>query len=448
MPTIAGENSSTLVATSEPTGFASEVAPVMMNNCATCHNPGGPGSLKWNLSQARDVSESAEFIRDALVSGYMPPWPASSLGVAYKNSLSLSDVELDAIIRWIDDGAALDVDDQTSMIGSETAGLDEVDLVIPPAEPYDNESGRFDDYRCLLYQPGIETTSWLRGLRFVPEQTEVVHHAIGYIVPASQAEAAAARDAADPGSGWECFGGTGLGEDTFLLGWAPGQFPIEYPEGTGLAIEPGDFFVIQVHYHYEIEVGPDASWLEIDLEPQAAELEPITINRFLTPAEIPCGPGESGPLCDREVAAEAARAEYGFLPADFINRSCGVTPADFATMTDGVAWSSCDKVIQGPSEIISVLGHMHDLGAQYRMTLNPDTDREVILLDIPDWDYDWQYSYRLSEPIELHTGDVIRLECTWERARRDPDLEPAYVFWSFGSDDEMCFSTVTTRPLS
>ena len=427
--------------------FSSAVAPVMSSNCGSCHNPGGPGSIHWNLSEARDVSENAEFIRAALSSGYMPPWPASNLGVAYKNSFAIEEDALASIIEWIDNGAILDVDPTTPLISNRSVRIDDPDLVVPPTEPYDNESGRFDDYRCLVYQPEIESTSWLRSMQFMPHQTEVVHHAIGYLVPASQAEAARQRDLDDPGSGWECFGGTGLAEDTFLVGWAPGQLPLEYPNGTGLTIEPGDFFVIQVHYHYEVAVDPDASWLEIDIEPASSDLEPISINRYLTPAEIPCSNNEVGPLCDREVIAEAAREEYGFLPADFINLRCGVTPASFAHMTDGVAWSSCDEVVQEPGEILSVLGHMHDLGARYRMTLNPDTDRELILLDIPDWDYAWQYRYEPADTIELRPGDVLRFECTWERSRRDPDLEPAYVLWSYGSDDEMCFSTVTTRPL-
>ncbi|MGB0149082.1 MAG: hypothetical protein ACPF97_09390, partial [Ilumatobacteraceae bacterium] len=74
--------------------FSSAVAPVMSNNCGSCHNPGGPGSVHWNLSEARDVSENAQFIRAALLSGYMPPWPASSLGVAYKNSFAIEEEAL------------------------------------------------------------------------------------------------------------------------------------------------------------------------------------------------------------------------------------------------------------------------------------------------------------------------------------------------------------------
>ena len=436
-----------LIPTATPTGFATDVAPILLDHCSACHNPGGPGSPHWNLSQARDVTETARFLSESIATGYMPPWPATALSVPMRDTLSLSDEEMATVLGWLDAGAVLDVEPDTPMLGLGTVDLDETDLVVPPTAPYDNESGRYDDYRCMVYRPEITEQVWLRGLQFVPQRTEVVHHAIGYLVPAEQWSSAEMLDDADDGSGWECYGGTGLRDDTFVLGWAPGQLPEIYPEGTGLVIQPGDFFVIQVHYHYDVRVEPDASWLELDIEPADTDLQPISINTYLTPAEIPCGPGESGPLCDRDTVAAAARAEFGLLPADFINMLCGVTPADFADMVDGVATSTCDLPVQNTGEIIAVLGHMHELGARYRMTLNPDTDDAVVLLDIDNWDYDWQYNYRPADRIVLEDGDVVRIECTWERSRRDPRLEPAYVLWSLGSNDEMCFSTITTRPV-
>ncbi|MEL6981222.1 MAG: monooxygenase, partial [Actinomycetota bacterium] len=68
--------------------------------------------------------------------------------------------------------------------------------------------------------------------------------------------------------------------------------------------------------------------------------------------------------------------------------------------------------------------------------------------DIPDWDFDWQYNYQPADTIVIDADDVIRIECGWDRARRDPTLEPAYVLWADGTDDEMCFATLTTRPPS
>ena len=434
--------------TSAETGFATVVAPILLDHCASCHNPGGSGSAHWYLSTARDVVDVAPFIVEQVSSGVMPPWPASDLGVPYAKSLGLTDDEFDAVIGWLDAGAALDVEAETPMFAAELAAeltALEDPLVVGPIEAYGGDSGRYDDYRCLVYQPDLTEGAWLTGYQFVADQTEVVHHALGYLIPAREWEAAMARDARDEGSGWECFGGTGL-DDTFVVGWAPGQLPGRYPEGSGLRLEAGDFFVVQVHYHYDTRPGPDASWLELQLEQSDVDLEPVTISQYLTPAEIPCGPGEAGPLCDRTAAMARAVGEFGVVPADLINLQCRVSPADFADMTDGTAWSSCDLPVMATGEIISVLGHMHALGATYRMTLNPDTDEELVLLDIPDWDYDWQYNYEPAQSIVLERGDVLRFECSWERSRRDPDLEPAYVLWSFGSDDEMCFSTVVTRP--
>ena len=448
-PVLAGAGSAHggFTLSGESTGFAERVGPLLVDHCASCHNPAGPGASHWYLSTAADVVDVAPFIARELARGSMPPWPASDLGVPYADSLALTDDELADILGWIEAGSLLDVEPTASMTGPTLARLRDP-VVVPPLEPYAGDSGRHDDYRCLVYQPDLTEGAWLRGHQFVADRTEVVHHAIGYLVPADQWEAALARDAADPGSGWECFGGTGLAGDTFVMGWAPGQLPEVYPDGTGLWMAPGDFLVVQVHYHYDVRPGPDASSVELSLVPGDLDLGRVTISQFLTPAEIPCGPGEAGPSCDRAVVAAAARAEYGVLPADLINALCGVSEADFAGMTDGTARSSCDLPVRAPGEIVSVLGHMHELGATYRMTLNPGTSEEMVLLDIPDWDYDWQYNYRPADRIVLERGDVLRFECSWERARRDPSLEPAYVLWSFGSDDEMCFSTVVTRPVS
>ena len=54
---------------------------------------------------------------------------------------------------------------------------------------------------------------------------------------------------------------------------------------------------------------------------------------------------------------------------------------------------------------------MHELGLSIRLTLNPDTENERILLDIPDWDFQWQFNYHPIESIILKDGDIIRVDC-------------------------------------
>jgi len=92
-----------------------------------------------------------------------------------------------------------------------------------------------------------------------------------------------------------------------------------------------------------------------------------------------------------------------------------------------------------------VFGHMHEIGDAFRMTLNPGTATERILLDIPRWDFGWQLNYRFTDPVALSAGDVIRVECTWDRARLKTP-ENRYITWSEGTEDEMCYSALTTLP--
>ncbi|KAG1648789.1 Estradiol 17-beta-dehydrogenase 1 [Nymphon striatum] len=308
-----------------------------------------------------------------------------------------------------------------------------------------------DDYRCFIYELGLEEPGWMQGFEFVPDQTEVVHHAIGYLVSGSAMDQALRRSAEDASGGWQCYGSSGLQtRDELFLGWAPGQLPTRFPEGSGIAVDPGDFVVMQIHYHYDTSAPADESTLRVDFaDDPAADLDRIEFSQFLGPAEIPCSADETGPLCDRNAALALAYERYGAegVLANAINGICGVSPSAFADMTAGIASSSCTLPVRDVGEIVSVFGHEHEIGKSFRLTLNAGQPDEQILLDIPDWSFDWQYNYYPVDSIVLDRGDTITIDCSWDRARRAPDLEPSYVLWADGTNDEMCFSTIAIREL-
>ncbi len=92
-----------------------------------------------------------------------------------------------------------------------------------------------------------------------------------------------------------------------------------------------------------------------------------------------------------------------------------------------------------------MLGHMHEIGSSYRMTLHPDTEREQVLLDIPVWNFAWQLAYAPVEELRLERGDVIRVTCTWDRGQRHDEV-PAWIVFAEGTQDEMCYTSLTVRP--
>lgn len=423
--------------------FKNEVLPIIENACALCHTGRGPGVPHAKLDTAAEVSAYAFAIGAVVDSGYMPPWPASDLSVPFLHDASLDIYQRELIVEWVQAGAPVDVDGDTPVMPSqEVPFLVSYDQELSSTNFYDGQRGQPDEYRCFIFDPELTETKYLTGYEFIPDQTEVVHHLVGYRVTAEYREAADRKDASEDQGGWSCFGSTGLGSDEILTFWAPGTGAIQYQEGLGLEMNPGDFFVMQIHYHYDVEAPEDRSIFRTKWSTDT-ETQPVNISTFSGPAEIPCAEWEEGPLCERDNAYLYAQAQYdGIVQADQILEACGYAPDDFADMTNGIASSTCDQPARFEGFISAVLGHQHNIGASFRMTLNPGTPAELILLDIPKWDFEWQFAYYPQEEIYVQRDDVIRLDCVWDRSLRPNNLEPSYVLWADGSNDEMCFAVI------
>lgn len=430
--------------------FEESILPIIESSCARCHIGDGPGTTHMLLETASDVSANAFAVAAVVEAEIMPPWPASDLSISFQRDWSLSEDDREAVVSWARAGGAVDIDPSTKISATEGVNhLIDYDQEIFPIGNYDGEKGQTDEYRCFIYDPELTEKKFLTGYEFVPDQTEVVHHLVGYRVPEELRNAAEQKNFSDGQGGWSCFGGTDLGGDQIgtlnqmMTLWGPGTGSIEYQDGYGLPMMPGDFFVMQIHYHYDVEAPADNSSFRAKWN-TSESIKPVRLVQYFGPAEIPCSTTDSGPLCDREASITDRLISYDGegVQADMVLSLCGYTPEDFAHMTDGYASSTCDQPSRFQGKIVSVLGHQHEIGTTYRMTLNPDTPEERILLDIPRWDFEWQFNYYPTEEIEIKHSDVIRLECTWDRSLRSPDLEPRYVLWADGSDDEMCFGII------
>src|SRR6185295_3203952 len=84
--------------------FARDVAPIVFNNCASCHRSGEVAPM--TLTSYEDVRPWAKVIREKVRSREMPPWgadPAHSLKM--RNDRSLTQAQVDTIVAWVDGGA-------------------------------------------------------------------------------------------------------------------------------------------------------------------------------------------------------------------------------------------------------------------------------------------------------------------------------------------------------
>lgn len=451
--------------------YARTIQPILEQHCASCHNSGQFGAHTLTLDDAGDVKAVSDGIKTVTQAGYMPPWFASDEGVELAHKPDISDDEIASLAAWVDAGAPLDVDPATKLEptaeAAELLPRQDQELLI---DSYTGSIENTNDYRCFVLEPEITEPVFMTGYTFIQDQVAQLHHAQVFHISEEQRENARAQEGADGQPGWSCYSSPSLpgrrpdrdpgrprhrdvgfaGQANLVAGWVPGQAPVIFPENSGILLEPGDALVLQIHYHFPVTPTPDRSGLAIQLDPDTPDVREMRVVNPLGPVEIPCAPEDADePLCDRDAALAENVRLYG--PSGAGNEAgllalCNKTPEELTADFDGnTARSSCDLVVPEDGIITGVLGHMHTIGSTLRMTLDADTPAEQILLDIPDWSFDWQMNYALAKPLRVKAGQPLRLECSWDRSKA-PLREPKYIVFAEGTEDEMCFATYSLIP--
>ena len=181
------------------TTFSRDVAPILQRSCQHCHQPAGIAPM--SLLTYRDARPWARSIRDRVARRLMPPWHLDpTVGIRdYKNDISLTEDEIDTVVRWVDAGAPQ----------GDPADLPEP-LAFPPADAWEVEAllGRPPRLRRPLDAlprggqrtgPVVVAGDRLRGLR-----RPALHPRgrVQAVLPArSPGHAPRARHAARPGVG-------------------------------------------------------------------------------------------------------------------------------------------------------------------------------------------------------------------------------------------------------
>src|SRR5437879_12090919 len=84
-----------------------DVAPIFQAKCQECHQPNSIAPM--SLITYQDARPWAKAIRERVITRQMPPWHIDpTVGVQkFKNDMSLSQAQIDAIVHWVDQGAPL-----------------------------------------------------------------------------------------------------------------------------------------------------------------------------------------------------------------------------------------------------------------------------------------------------------------------------------------------------
>jgi len=334
-------------------------------------------------------------------------------------------------------------------------------------------SGGTDDYHCTLVNPHVTKNSYIVSAQFTPNSVEV-HHAILFLIPPSLAATAKADDKG--GKGWTCFGesalpnslptqtsGPGKATDTaavtkgkgfqnqisntpWLTAWAPGHGTTYMPKGTGAALPAGSLVVMQIHYNLLRGDKPVQAKLVLHTVPASTPLQPLHLDLLVAPPDVPCPAGVTGALCSRSAELANIGSRFGQSAIFFdniIEQACGRNPS---APPEGDT-TTCVWPVGGGQTLLQVTAHMHLTGRGMQVVLNPGEPDAQTLLNVTNYNFDYQKTYTLAHPIVTQPGDTIGVTCTYDPtlAEELPQLRklpPHFTVWGDGSSDEMCLAIV------
>jgi len=205
--------------------------------------------------------------------------------------------------------------------------------------------------------------------------------------------------------------------------------------------------VMQIHYNLLRGDAPVRAKLVLTTVPSSTPLKPLHLNLMPAPPDIPCPAGVTGPLCNRAASLANLGQRFGQGQVDFVNTIesvCGRNPDDPpAGDTTTCTWPI------GSGHIVRVTPHMHLLGTGMKIVLNPGTPQAQTLLDVTDYNFDYQRSYNLAKPVATVPGDRVQVTCTYDATLRQKlpqlrKLPPRFVTWGDGSSDEMCLAILAS----
>jgi mono/diheme cytochrome c family protein len=376
--------------------FNKDIAPLIYQNCSTCHRPGE--AAPFSLLSYEDVKRKAKTISRVTSSHVMPPWKAEPASYPYRDERRLSEEQIALIGRWVEQGTPEGNPAEKPEPQSFASGwqLGEPNLVVRmPAAFHVPEDGP-DIYRNIAVPLGLTEDTWITAIDMKPSARAVVHHVL-YFADGSGRVHEKPQQGSEPG-----YNGMRAGRAFIPLGgWAVGAQPHLYPEGLALLVPKGSDLVVQYHFHPTGKREAEQSVIGLYF----AKAPP---SRTLTRIQMP-------PHYSLFSGLDIRAGEK-----DFVIRDSYALPVAV--------------------DAVGVSAHAHYLATRMKMTATLPDGEVKTLLYIKDWDFAWQDRYFFKQFLPLPRGTKLDIEIHWNNSAdnpRNPSSPPVPVAWGEGSKDEM-----------
>ena len=334
-------------AADSPVTWSNQVALIFQKHCIECHREGD--IAPFALSEYDEVAGWGPTIAEVIREQRMPPWHANPAHGSFRNERLMSAEEKQLVYDWVEAGCPEGDPSELPEPRQFSTGWQlprEPDRVIAMRDrPFVIPADGTVEYQYFVVDPQFEEDKWVAAAEIIPGNRAVVHHAIVFVRPPD--------DAGFRGIGW-------------LAAYVPGQRVEELEAGLARRVPAGSKLVFQMHY-----------------TPNGSEQQDLTR----------VGVVFADP--------DSVREEAVTLLA--LNQSFEIPPHAADHRVDAVL----DRFPAG-GRLLALVPHMHLRGKAFRVDAEFADGTSEILLDVPNYDFNWQTTYVLSEPRALPPKTKLR----------------------------------------
>ncbi len=355
-----------------------DVAPLLAENCAGCHRPGGLGP--FSLTTYEEARARADRIAEMVAARRMPPWQPvrGYAGSPLAGEPDLTDADIETLRRWVAAGTPTG---SARGFGPPAAGVEwplgEPDLIVSMAEPYSVLAGSGLEYRNFALPVDIPAPRWVRAVDVRPTPTaQAALQRVQVTLDDTGAGRRLQEEQDTPG-----YPGIAPDHGRFppgdFLVWSGGRRTASRTEDLAWRIDPGTDLLLQL--------GLRAREQPVDVQ--------ASVGLYLTdqpPATRSIGIVLDAPALDIPAGEPAHVVEDRYL-------------------------------IPVPVDVAGVYAYLHRLGTSVEVTADTPDGATLGLLRIDDWRFDWQDGYRYTEPLRLPTGTLLRARFSFDNSSANPD---------------------------
>jgi peroxiredoxin len=332
--------------------YWNQIARIFQARCVECHRPGQ--IAPFSLTSYEEAAGWAETIAEVVRQQRMPPWHADPRYGQFANDARLSEEQKSLIYRWVEAGAPQGDPNQAPPPRTFAEGwaIPKPDQIIYMSDrPFQVPAEGEVRYQYFFVDPGFKEDKWVQAAECRPGNRSVVHHIIVAVRPPGSRARVSIGDV----------------ESDWLVATAPGGKPLILEPGMAKLIPAGSQLIFQIHYTANGSPQEDRSAVGLV---------------FADPHSV-----------KKPVATWRAASRSFVIPPGAANHRVEASYAFRRNML-----------------LLSMFPHMHLRGKAFRYEAEYPDGRREVLLDVPQYDFNWQNTYVLAEPKLMPAG--TRLRCT------------------------------------